>query len=80
MNVVIPNNVTYIAPFAFDKTKWMEDFQASNQEFLIVGDGILLAYNGGKSHVTIPEGVKRIAPYVFYKHNGLLSVSLPIIL
>ena len=76
-NVVIPNTVTYIAPFAFDKTKWMEDFENSSKEFLIVGDGILLAYNGGQSHVTIPEGVKRIAPYAFYKHNGLLSVSMP---
>jgi len=76
-NIVIPKSVTYIAPFAFDKTEWMEDFNNSSQEFLIVGDGILLAYNGKGSHVTIPEGVKRIAPYVFYKHNGLLSVSMP---
>ena len=75
--VVIPKSVTYIAPFAFDKTKWMEDFENSSSEFLIVGDGILLAYNGRQSHVTIPEGVKRIAPYAFYKHNGLLSASMP---
>lgn len=76
-NIVIPNSVTNIEPFAFDKTKWMENFENSAQDFLIVGDGILLAYNGGSSHVTIPEGVKKIAPYVFYKHKGLLSVSMP---
>ena len=76
-NVEIPESVTEIEPFAFDNTKWMENFKASGQEFLIVGDGILLAYNGGDSHVTIPEGVKKIAPYAFYKHNGLLSVSMP---
>lgn len=75
--VDIPTSVTTIEPFAFDNTKWMENFQTSRQEFLIVGDGILLAYNGGDSHIKIPEGVKRIAPYVFYKHNGVLSVSLP---
>lgn len=76
-DVVIPKSVTDIEPFAFDNTEWMEDFKASNKEFLIVGDGILLAYNGGGSHVTIPDGVKKIAPYAFYKHNGLLSVSMP---
>ncbi len=76
-NVVIPDTVTEIAPFAFDNTPYLDSFYATNQEFLIVGDGILLAYNGGDSHVTIPEGVKKIAPYAFYKHKGLLSVSLP---
>ena len=76
-NITIPNSVENIAPFAFDHTKWMEDFENSSREFLIVGDGILLSYNGGGSHVTLPEGVKKIAPYAFYKHNGLLSVSMP---
>ena len=76
-NITIPNSVENIAPFAFDNTKWMEDFENSSREFLIVGDGILLSYNGGDSHVTLPEGVKKIAPYAFYKHNGLLSVSMP---
>ena len=76
-NITIPSSVSEIAPFAFDNTKWMENWKKSGQDFLIVGDGILLAYNGGDSHVTIPDGVKKIAPYVFYKHNGLLSVSMP---
>ena len=76
-DIVIPTSVTDIEPFAFDNTKWLDDWYTRGQEFLIVGDGILLAYNGSDSHVTIPEGVKKIAPYVFYKHNGLLSVSLP---
>lgn len=76
-NVVIPESVTQIEPFAFDNTKWLENWKNSGQSFLIVGDGILLAYNGGDSHVAIPEGVKKIAPYAFYKHSGLLSVSMP---
>ena len=76
-NVVIGKNVAEIEPFAFDNSKWINKFYSSNQEFLIVGDGILLAYNGGSSHVNIPEGVKKIAPYAFYMHTGILSVSLP---
>lgn len=75
--ITIPTSVTDIEPFAFQNTKWLEDWYQTGQEFLIVGDGILLAYNGGNSHITIPDGVKKIAPYAFYQHNGLLSVSLP---
>lgn len=43
---------------AFDGTAWVE---ASTEEFLVVGDGILLRYTGSASDVTIPKNVKSIA-------------------
>lgn len=76
-DVFIPESVTSIEAFAFQNTKWLKDWYATGQDFCIVGDGILLAYNGKDSHAVVPEGVKKIAPYAFYDHSGLLSVSLP---
>lgn len=76
-NVYIPKSVTEIEPFAFDNTLWLSKWYKKGEKFLIVGDGILLSYNGNENHVTIPDGVKRIAPYVFYDNTTLKSVSLP---
>ena len=49
----------------------------SAEDFLIVGDGILLAYRGSGSIVTVPEGVKNIAPGAFTGHSEIMSVTLP---
>lgn len=73
--VEIPDSVTEIAPYAFDKTPWIEELQA--EEFGIVGDGILLTYSGSDSVVNIPEGVKQIGPGVFKEHMGITAVNLP---
>ncbi len=76
--VEIPATVTEIEPSAFEHTAWMKNWMNQvGQDYLIVGDGILLAYSGKNSVVTIPEGVKRIAPEVFKDHLGITVVSLP---
>lgn len=76
--VTIPSTVTEIAAKAFEKTAWMENWKAgSGSDFLIVGDGILLAYRGNGTQVNIPEGVKRIAPEVFENHTEITEVSFP---
>lgn len=77
IDVVIPETVTDIEPSAFDKSAWLENWKASGSgEFLIVGDGILLAYRGSNSIITIPDGVKRIGPGVFADHIGITKVIL----
>lgn len=76
--VEIPKTVTSIAPKAFDKSMWLETWLAgTGDDFLIVGDGILLAYRGNDSHVVLPDNVKHIAPEVFAGNTGLVSVTLP---
>ena len=74
-DVEIPDSVTDIAPYAFDKTPWITKLQAN--DFGIVGDGILLTYSGSGSVVNIPEGVKQIAPGAFKEHMGITAVNLP---
>ncbi len=76
--VEIPDSVEVIEPYAFANTPWLDAWmEGSGEEFLIVGDGVLLAYRGGGSTVTVPEGVKTIAQGCFSGHQGIVSVSLP---
>lgn len=75
--VSIPDTVTDIAPYAFEKTPWMESFRNSGTAYLIVGDGVLLAYQGGDSVINIPGTVKRIGPGVFQDHTGITAVNIP---
>ncbi len=78
-DVSIPSSVTEIEGYAFSNTPYLNDFisDTSKGPFLIVGDGILLAYNGRYTEVQIPEGVKTIAPGAFSKHGEMYSVVLP---
>lgn len=77
--VSIASSVTKIEPSAFTETKWLQNWQngGSVNDYLIVGDGILLAYKGKDSRITIPEGIKQIGPAVFQDHKGITTVSLP---
>lgn len=75
-DVEIPSTVTEIAPYAFDKTPWIESMDASSS-YKIVGDGILIAYNGTDSVVNIPDQVKQIGPQVFKDHMGITAVNIP---
>lgn len=77
--VSIPSSVTEIEAYAFNNTPYLNDFlsDTSKGPFLIVGDGILLAYNGRYAEVQIPEGVKTIAPGAFSKHGEMYSVVFP---
>lgn len=77
VDVVIPETVTEIEPSAFEKSAWLNNWLANGSgEFLIVGDGILLAYRGSNSNITIPDGVKQIGPSAFADHIGITKVTL----
>lgn len=77
--VSIPATVTEIEPEAFTHTKWLQNWYTGSDvnEFLVVGDGILLAYKGNAAQITLPSNVKRIAPGVFQNHTELTQVTLP---
>lgn len=76
--VTLPASLEEIEPEAFEKTGWIENWKKSGSgTFLTAGNGILLAYNGNEPAVTIPEGVRIIAPGVFAEHTEVTSVVLP---
>lgn len=74
--VIIPDGVKTIEANAFARTPWLER-QLQSNAFVIVGDGILIAYNGSDSVVTIPDGVKQIGAEVFKNHMGITAVNIP---
>ena len=78
-DVSIPDSVTQIEGNAFAKTPWIQNAMRSSASYpyLVVGDGILLAYDGNDSVVNIPAGVKRIALECFRDHMGITAVNLP---
>ena len=77
--IFIPTTVTEIEPAAFSNTAWLNSWKNGGDvgDFLVVGDGILLAYKGYQSNVIIPDNIKVIGPEVFKNHTEIESVALP---
>lgn len=79
-DVVIPDSVKEIGVSAFDKTPWLSGWKSNvggGGEFLIVGDGVLLAYRGRGGVVSIPDSVKVIGPEVFKGMESVEGVQIP---
>ncbi|MCR4990843.1 MAG: leucine-rich repeat domain-containing protein, partial [Lachnospiraceae bacterium] len=72
--VDIPSTVSSVGAYAFDETAFLKN---NNDTFVVIGDGVLIGYNGSDSVVTIPEGVKLIADGTFRDHPGITAVNLP---
>lgn len=66
-------NLYDIGSYAFSETALLEK---STDEFLIIGSGILLDYNGTANDVTVPDGVRVIAS-AFSRNGKIESVALP---
>lgn len=80
--VTIADTVATVGTKAFEGTKWLSEWKNGNatgdeNDFLIVGDSILLAYRGNSEHVQIPKGVKQIGSEVFKGHSEILDVDVP---
>ncbi|MCI8527953.1 MAG: leucine-rich repeat domain-containing protein [Lachnospiraceae bacterium] len=78
-HVTLPDTIMSVEPKAFSYTPWVENFLSGNTgegDFLIEG-GVLIAYRGNFSNVTIPDGVRVIAAEVFQGHTEIKSVSFP---
>ncbi len=77
-SVTIPSSVKEIEANAFAQTPWLAGLQNnSGSSFVIVGDGILIAYTGSDSVINIPDSVKQIGAEVFKDHMGVTAVNIP---
>ena len=76
--VIIPDTVCNVAPMAFAKTGWVENFlQDDSEDDFLVSGGVLIAYRGNNTEVSVPEGVRVIAAEVFQGHKEIESLKLP---
>lgn len=80
--VTISDSVTSIGTKAFEGTGWLDEWKSGkptgeSDDFLIVGDKILIAYRGNSEHVKIPEGVKQIGSEAFKGHDEILDADIP---
>lgn len=76
--VAVPATVQKIGPSAFAKTRMMENWLLYGESnFLIMGDGILVAYKGTGTAVTIPDTVKQIGPECFKDNKNITEINIP---
>ncbi len=66
-------DITYIGAYAFYETSW---YSRLKDEFVIVGDGVLIKYNGTKSGVILPDNVKIIGGPAFRNNTRVSDVVL----
>lgn len=77
-NISIPDSVDHIALGAFDRTPYLERWKNGGEgDFLVVGDGILLAYKGNDKKVMVPDNVRHIGAGAFSKNNNIEGVVIP---
>ncbi|MCD8120351.1 MAG: leucine-rich repeat domain-containing protein [Lachnospiraceae bacterium] len=74
--IAIPDSVTTIGSSAFGGIDYIPWYENLTDEFVIVGDGILIKYNGDDTSVVIPDGVKNICG-AFWDDEDLVSVTIP---
>ena len=71
-DIEIPSGVSYIGVDAFHQTAWRN---ASKDEFIVVGDGILYEYNGSAVDVVLPEEVKTVSNHAFENNTQMKSLN-----
>lgn len=72
-DLTVEDSVSEIGYCAFEETAWLD---AQTDEFVIVGDGVLLRYNGNATDVTIPKSVRSIED-AFCDNDVIKSVTIP---
>ena len=73
-NVEFSDKVWSIYPDAFTDTPWLAS--KAKDEFVIVGDSVLLKYNGTDSTVVIPNTVKHLSA-AFIGNDNIKDVTIP---
>lgn len=58
--ITIPSSIEKIDGGAFAYTKWLEN---QKEDFVMAGDGIMIAYNGKSEEVVVPNTVKQVAGF-----------------
>ncbi len=71
--ILLGDNIQKVGVTAFYGTPW---YASLKEEFVIVGDGVLIDYNGEETNVTIPKEVKHLTS-TFANDTMLFGITLP---
>ncbi len=74
--VELPGTVEVVEPNAFTYTAWVDDFLKDGTEDFLISGGVLVAYRGQESKVSIPEDVRVIAAEAFANHTEIKELVL----
>ncbi len=69
----IPKALKYFGGYALENTKWMN---SQKGEFVTVGDGILVKYQGDSTVKSIPGSIKTIGSHSFAGNNRIKNIML----
>ena len=78
-SVTIPESVTSIGSYAFNRTPWYDNHYSAAPDGLFYINDILFGYKGKKptGDMVINDGTRTIAGEAFYKCESLKSVTIP---
>ncbi len=71
-SITIPSSVWKISPYAFENTPWVAE---QTDEFVTVGDSVLIAYNGTSRTPVLPAGIRHLGG-AFTGREDIFSVTL----
>lgn len=72
--VTVAKTLSDIGGRAFAETRWLKE-KVKENDFITVGDGVLIAYSGEKTEVKLPKSVKRISG-AFAGNTAIESLKL----
>ena len=70
----IPKALRYFGKYALENTKWMK---AQKNEFVTVGDGILIKYIGDSEVKSVSDNIKVVGSYAFAGNRKIKQIMLP---
>ncbi len=73
-SVIVPSSVTRVMGDAFHDTPW---YRAQEAEFVIVGNGVLIKYNGIDDKLAIPKTIKSLDCMVFSENETAEEIYIP---
>lgn len=71
--VTVPSSVKSVGLTVLGGTKWLE---SRTEEFVTIGDGVLIKINSKSRDITVPDGIKYISN-VFYYIGTVENITIP---
>ena len=72
-NVSIPRSVSRLGGYILEGTSWMKN---QNGDFVVIGDGVLIKYNGREKSRSIPDNIKQIGEFAFAENKEIDTILI----